>query len=296
MIHSTAGAGRGGPGRGSLSSGKKGPSSFNLRANKALLEQIIQQLENERKLRDQDRQYIQQLLLCLNEHGISPPDVSHEEDEKVNEEISPLLQDGSTKSLSQLLDSRANLRSERSPMAIHYENVSYWTMVTSQQIQTVASALSNIFFRSGPQYRVDILHSITGRIRPASMTLLMGPPGCGKSTLLKVLSGRLDVNSATDHLEGRVTYNGLTEKDKLFILAKLVSYVDELDEHIPLLTVKETLEFAWNVTTGGKHSYLVSDDPVVAALLKKDDPLLVRVGAVMNRTDHSFLVDDHSLC
>jgi energy-coupling factor transporter ATP-binding protein EcfA2 len=276
ILSSSSGAAGRGPG--GLSGGnKKGPSSFNLRANKAFLEQIIQQLENERKLRDKDQQYIQQLLFCLNEHGIHPPEINHEDDEKMNEEISPLLQDGSTKSLSQLFDSRASFRSERLSMAIHYENLSYWTMVTNQQIQTVASVLTKIFFGSGPQYRVDILHPITGRIRPASMTLLMGPPGCGKSTLLKALAGRLDANSSSDHLEGRVTYNGMTEKDKLFLLAKLVSYVDELDEHIPLLTVKETFEFAWNVTTGGRHSYLVSDDPVAAAALKKDDPQLVRV-------------------
>lgn len=108
------------------------------------------------------------------------------------------------------------------------------------------------------------------------MTLLMGPPGSGKSTLLKALSGRIHLDSK-NHLDGTITYNGQTEKDGNFILAKLVSYVDELDEHIPLLTVKETLEFAWSVTTGGHHSYLVSDDPIIATALNKDDKLLARV-------------------
>ena len=293
MIHASSGSGRGPPGvtgspsagdinsnlsHSTLSHGRRKVSSFNLRANKELLEQIIQQLNNERKGRERDQQYIQQLLLCLHQHGIHPPEeINDENNEQMNDEVSPLLQDGSTKSFRQLLESRANFRSERSPMAIHYENLSYWTMVTKQQIQTVASAASKILFGSGPQSRVDILHSMTGRIQPAAMTLLMGPPGCGKSTFLKALAGRLDVNSS-DHLEGRVTYNGLTEEDKLFLLGKLVSYVDELDEHIPLLTVKETFEFAWRVTTGGNHSYLASDDPVVVSALRKDDPLLVRVG------------------
>lgn len=108
------------------------------------------------------------------------------------------------------------------------------------------------------------------------MTLLMGPPGSGKSTLLKALSGRLTIDSK-NHLDGSVTYNGQTEKDGNFILAKLVAYVDELDEHIPLLTVKETLEFAWSVTTGRHHNYLLSDDPIVAAALNKDDKILARV-------------------
>ena len=115
-----------------------------------------------------------------------------------------------------------------------------------------------------------------GRIKPASMTLLMGPPGCGKSTLLKVLSGRMNLDS-NNHLDGSITYGGQTEKDKNFLLAKLVSYVDELDEHIPLLTVKETLEFAWSVTTGRSHSYLITEDPLVEATLVNDDKLLARV-------------------
>jgi ABC-type glutathione transport system ATPase component len=269
MIHATA------------SSNYQKQKSFNSRAKKAFLDELITQLENERRLREKDQQYINLLLSSLHNHGISPPSPldQHEQDHLATV-ISPLLADGSTKSLGQLLESRANLRSDRSPMTIHFENLSYWTMTNYQTIQTVASVAKKIFFGSGPQTRLDILYPVTGRIQPACMTLLMGPPGCGKSTFLKALSGRLDSYSSIDHLEGLVTYNGLTEKDKQFILSKLVSYVDELDEHIPLLTVKETFEFAWNVTTGGHHSYLVTDDPIMAATLNKEDKILARVRAL----------------
>jgi ABC-type transport system involved in cytochrome c biogenesis ATPase subunit len=258
--------------------------SFNSRTKKALLEELITQLDHERKLREKDQQYIKLLLSSLHDHQIPPPEYEQlEQDPHLSSVISPLLPDGSTKSLGQLLESRANFRSNRSPMTIHFTNLSYSTMIethtnTSSSIQTVATVFQNLFiFNSKIKIPYQILYPTTGRIQPACMTLLMGPPGCGKSSFLKALSGRLDLDSSADRLEGLVTYNGLTEKDHQFILSKLVSYVDELDEHIPLLTVKETFEFAWQVTTGGHHSYLVSDDPILASKLNQDDKILARV-------------------
>lgn len=135
--------------------------SFNLRANKVLLEEIVTQLENERKLREKEQETIKLLLKCLEENGITPPDLNNNE-EIQSTEVSPLLQDGSTKSLGQLLDSRASFRSSRSPMCIYYKDLGYWTMVANQKIPTVASAAKRILFGSGPQRRVDILHSMTG--------------------------------------------------------------------------------------------------------------------------------------
>lgn len=135
--------------------------SFNSRANKVLLEEIVTQLEKERNLRQKDQKIIELLLKCLEENGIQPPNYDNNE-ENIPTIISPLLQDGSTKSLGKLLDSRANFRSERSPMSIHYNNLGYWTMLSDQNIPTVASAAKRIIFGSGPQHRVDILHSMTG--------------------------------------------------------------------------------------------------------------------------------------
>ncbi|CAK4175406.1 unnamed protein product [Aphanomyces euteiches] len=56
-----------------------------------------------------------------------------------------------------------------------------------------------------------ILYDINAKFQPGSMTLILGAPGCGKSSLLKAIA---------------------------------VSAPGQKDEHIPTLTVKETLEFA----------------------------------------------------
>ncbi|TXG74385.1 hypothetical protein EZV62_002964 [Acer yangbiense] len=57
------------------------------------------------------------------------------------------------------------------------------------------------------------------------MTLLLGPPGSGKSTLLIALAGKLDSN-----LEVCTHWTS--------------AYISQTDNHIPELTVRETLDFA----------------------------------------------------
>jgi ABC-type multidrug transport system ATPase subunit len=73
------------------------------------------------------------------------------------------------------------------------------------------------------------------------MTLLLGPPGSGKTTLLRALTGRLERDRYT-RLEGEVTHNG----HPLASLAvqRSSAYVDQVDQHLPALTVRETLKFA----------------------------------------------------
>lgn len=113
------------------------------------------------------------------------------------------------------------------------------------------------------------------------MTLLLGPPGCGKSTFLKALSGNLNKSlevclfilqiylvpvsillneimlklvvellSSFAHsyyvilpqVTGEVSYNGYKLED--FIASKVSAYVSQHDQHIPEMTVRETLDFS----------------------------------------------------
>jgi ABC-type multidrug transport system ATPase subunit len=79
------------------------------------------------------------------------------------------------------------------------------------------------------------------------------------------------------HLEGDILYNGDSVDSGKYLVGKVASYVDEREQHAPTLTVRETLEFAWRMTTGGHHSYNIAKDQTSAAVLDKDDDALVKV-------------------
>jgi ABC-type multidrug transport system ATPase subunit len=90
--------------------------------------------------------------------------------------------------------------------------------------------------------RVTLLDGCRGALRPGSLTLLLSPPGHGKTTLLKALAGLVPPAA----VEGNgITYNGLTAQQLAAQgtqLKLLANYVDQLDTHLPFLTVRETLE------------------------------------------------------
>jgi ABC-type multidrug transport system ATPase subunit len=78
-------------------------------------------------------------------------------------------------------------------------------------------------------------------------------------------------------LEGDILYNGDAIDSGKYLIGKVATYADEKEEHAPTLTVKETLEFAWKMTTGGHHSYAVAKDAESAAILDEADEELVLV-------------------
>ena len=83
-----------------------------------------------------------------------------------------------------------------------------------------------------------VLHKVTGTLRPGSVTLLLAPPGGGKTAFLKALAGRLPAS----RLSGSIKYSGLTRAEMAaqgIHLKLLASYVDQLDVHLPYLTVRE---------------------------------------------------------
>ncbi len=79
------------------------------------------------------------------------------------------------------------------------------------------------------------------------------------------------------HLEGDILYNGESISSGKYLIGKVASYADEKEEHAATLTVRETLEFAWKMTTGGHHSHAVAKDAQSAAILDKADKELVLV-------------------
>ena len=99
--------------------------------------------------------------------------------------------------------------------------------------------------------------------------------------MLKALAGQLIVGSA--HLEGEILYNGDAITSGKYLVGKVATYADEKEEHAGTLTVRETMEFAWKMTTGGHHSYSVAKDVASAEILDKSDKNMAQVGLLSHQ-------------
>ena len=95
----------------------------------------------------------------------------------------------------------------------------------------------------GPKTRdFNVLDNVDGRIEPGKMTLILAPPGHGKSGFLKALARLLPANLVS----GNITFSGKSADQCLaegIHLGHLVQYIDQLDQHLPFLTVRETFDF-----------------------------------------------------
>ncbi|XP_056168815.1 pleiotropic drug resistance protein 3-like isoform X3 [Syzygium oleosum] len=87
--------------------------------------------------------------------------------------------------------------------------------------------------------KIRILKDVSGVIKPSRLTLLLGPPGSGKTTLLKALAGKLDQSLK---VTGAITYNGYNLDE--FVPQKTSAYISQHDQHIPEMTVRETIDFS----------------------------------------------------
>ena len=84
---------------------------------------------------------------------------------------------------------------------------------------------------------IEILHGVSGYLRPNELTALMGPSGCGKTTLLDVLAGRKTAGT----ISGEVLYGGAAPTAGA--LRQRVGYVEQKDTLCDILTVREMLSY-----------------------------------------------------
>eukprot|EP00611_Tribonema_gayanum_P003867 TRINITY_DN130_c0_g1_i4.p1 TRINITY_DN130_c0_g1~~TRINITY_DN130_c0_g1_i4.p1 ORF type:complete len:1058 (+),score=462.30 TRINITY_DN130_c0_g1_i4:90-3263(+) len=101
-----------------------------------------------------------------------------------------------------------------------------------------------------------VVRGCSGIFKPGTLTLVIGPPGCGKSSLLKLLAGQIKKDKS-HKISGDILYNGQRAskaKNAPFQLPKVAAYVQQTDRHVALMTVQETMVFAFDCMEGGKHA------------------------------------------
>ncbi|XP_004496191.1 pleiotropic drug resistance protein 2-like [Cicer arietinum] len=100
---------------------------------------------------------------------------------------------------------------------------------------------------------IRILQDVSGIVRPARVTLLLGPPGSGKTTLLQALAGKLDKDL---RVSGRVTYCGHELSE--FVPQRTCAYISQHNLHHGEMTVRETLDFSGRCSgVGTRHDLAV---------------------------------------
>mmetsp|Transcript_38314 Transcript_38314/g.108329 ORF Transcript_38314/g.108329 Transcript_38314/m.108329 type:complete len:695 (+) Transcript_38314:351-2435(+) len=137
----------------------------------------------------------------------------------------------------------------------------------------------------GESKTVCAVTGVSGRMKPGKCTLVLGPPGSGKSTLMQTLSGRVR-NSKLAKITGSITYNNKEVGE--VEMKKTTTYIDQVDRHIPILTVTETIDFSAILQGGGDGIELINSAlqkeaelSKTAGLAKKDtDELLDKIAAL----------------
>nr|KYP62401.1 Pleiotropic drug resistance protein 1 [Cajanus cajan] len=124
---------------------------------------------------------------------------------------------------------------------------------TNYMVNKVEGLLNFLHVLPSRKQHINIIQNVSGIIRPARMTLLLGPPSSGKTTLLLALAGRLDSELK---FTGKVTYNGHGMNE--FVPQRTAAYVSQNDLHIGEMTVRETLAFSARVQgVGPRYAVLI---------------------------------------
>ncbi len=99
---------------------------------------------------------------------------------------------------------------------------------------------------------VEILHGVSLLLNEGEIVAVIGPNGAGKSTLLKTVFGLVSVRSGRVQLLGREVTNLSPDR----VVQSGMSYVPQVDNVFPSLTINENLEMGAYVRRDGLRERL----------------------------------------
>ena len=197
--------------------------------------------------------------------------------------------------------------SQNDHMGVAFRNVSVYgySSQTDYQKTFINYPLSYLerflaFLRRRPKSRIDILENIEGVVQNGQMLLVLGRPGAGCTSLLKTLAGQthgfhVDVGTminyqgeyVRDLVQKCLTGAGICPAEMYTRMRGRCVYQAEFDVHYPLLSVRQTLQFAAKarpsqdaVSMKGSSRDAAADDAVevIAASLGLTQALDTKVG------------------
>ena len=182
------------------------------------------------------------------EDDVTPLISTHKGEEEEEIDNNDIILELRPKGLPRRKESLANLISENrkamgivpSPLSVAVNNLSLSVTVTvakTEQRNILQDVRERLRIDERKTVKKMLLQNVSFFIKENMMLLILGPPGCGKTSLMRVLA-----HTVYGHQTGDIFFNRKPIDPDLH--HRMASFVGQEDEHLPALTVRQTLQFA----------------------------------------------------